>query len=411
MSNRTVFIIIGTLLLLVILSMSMCFEVKEVADVNWNKQFKYELKDPNGAWLFKSMFEETYGEENVILIDSDTLGLDSLSTSDLYVYLGYSTNYRYEKEDSLFNWIAKGNDALIVCNVVNLGIPYDHNTISDTLDYYLNLDQESEQDTVLNLSFFNSLDSTYKELEYISRGRSIDETSPERFYHFTNENNEDFEPLISVHDSSSIFLKRDFGKGTLYFHCIPKLFVNVASHQDFYLEHYNYVISHFNPSKVYLDQRTEGQNTDPLEERQSPLQFILATPSLKWAYYTLLGGLLLFVLFGSKRKQKAIPTMEENKNTSLEYIQTVSQLYQSQNQNKKLVQHMKHIFLAKMKSKYYLDRKNPDYNHLLSRKSKMPESEIETLLKKLDTSEHYEFSDDQLISLYQQLEKFYKNCK
>lgn len=413
MSNRTVFIIIGCVLLLFILSLSMCFEIKTVPDVNWNKSLKYELKDPNGTWLLKSMLEETYGKDKVQGIDSDSLNFDSLSTNNLYVYVGSSINFDYEKKDSLLHWVAKGNSALFITNALNFNMPYTYADMNDSTESHIYIEQSSARDSVLKFYYSALGDTIQNTFDYISYGNSLKEISIERYNYFTDENYTFFDPLIAINDSSSIFISRDFGQGFFYFHSIPKLFVNVAAFQDFHLDHYNYLVSNFDPNKIYLDEKRNdpysSESDDP--EKESPLQFILATPALKWAYYTLLSGLILFVLFGSKRKQKAIPTVEENKNTSLEYVQTVSQLYESQNQNRKLVQQMKHIFFAKMKAKYYLDHQDPEYVYLLSRKSKIDASEIETLIKKLDNSDHYEFTDNQLVKLYQRLETFYKNCK
>jgi hypothetical protein len=50
----------------------------------------------------------------------------------------------------------------------------------------------------------------------------------------------------------------------------------------------------------------------------SPMRFILNNPPLRYAWYLLLLGLLIFVLFNAKRKQRIVPVIEPLKNTSLD---------------------------------------------------------------------------------------------
>jgi len=411
MSNRTTFIILGILMLLVIVSMATCLEIKKVPDVNWDKKYEFDLTEPNGTWLFKSMVEELFGEEKTILLKEDSLNFNYGQSNDLYIYLGYFTELRESKRDSIVNWVKNGNSALIISHYSNFELPYEIEF--DSSEYYLKAETSNFRDSILSFYFKPDQDNTdtLTEGTYNHFGRTLDEPEFTYFYYFNNEMNEEFSPLLHVSDTSSLMVMNTHGEGEIFFHSAPEFFVNVASFQDFYLAHFNFVLSHFDPDTIYLDQPDENYSYNNDTEKASPLQFILSSPALKWAYYTLLMGVLIFIWFGSKRKQKEIQTVQENKNTSLEYINTVSLLYESQNQNQKLVQQMRHIFFEKMKSKYYIDQKNPDYNYLLSRKSKVDISDIEKIIKKLDSSLHYEFTDDQLIKLHQQLETFYKNCK
>ena len=48
---------------------------------------------------------------------------------------------------------------------------------------------------------------------------------------------------------------------------------------------------------------------------------------MKWAYYFILIGVLLFVLFEGKRKQRYIPIVEPPKNRTYEYTRTISGMY------------------------------------------------------------------------------------
>lgn len=79
----------------------------------------------------------------------------------------------------------------------------------------------------------------------------------------------------------------------------------------------------------------------------SPMRFILNNPPLRYAWYLLLLGLLIFVLFNAKRKQRIVPVIEPLKNTSLDFIRSIGNLY--------LLEGDFHEMMAK-KAQYFLNR-------------------------------------------------------
>ena len=86
----------------------------------------------------------------------------------------------------------------------------------------------------------------------------------------------------------------------------------------------------------------------------------------------------------------------------------MSELYKAQNQNQKLVPHMEKIFSNKIKNKYFLDPKHPEYAKLLSLKSKIPIEDINKILLKFESSKSHDFSDDQIINLHNDIISFHK---
>lgn len=201
------------------------------------------------------------------------------------------------------------------------------------------------------------------------------------------------------------------GDGELYIHTVPLLLTNIGTRQDYYLDHANYILSQFDPEKVVVDKLRINFNFGNDEVKKSPIAFILKTPSLAWAYYLLIASLLCFVIFRSKRLQRVIPLTGKNENTSLQYIKTLSTLYQSHEQNNKLVVHMRDVFYNKIKNKYFLDHTITGYVEQLSRKTKISEKEISTLLHKFESARNSNFTDDQLIVLHNQIESFHKKAK
>ena len=113
-----------------------------------------------------------------------------------------------------------------------------------------------------------------------------------------------------------------------------------------------------------------------------------------------------------KRKQRVIPTLEQNENTSLEYINTVSDLYRTQNQHHKLAKQLKLIFHQWVRKKYFLQPGEPGYAKKISKKSRIPEEEVERLINRLKASQNNQrFDAIQLTNLHRDLEQFYKNSQ
>ena len=212
-------------------------------------------------------------------------------------------------------------------------------------------------------------------------------------------------------DSLAILKEWSFdGGGYVNMHLIPDYFTNDAAHQIDFLDHFNQVIGQFSYDKVIFEH--PSFNTTKTDIGESPIQFILENKSLKRAYYLLLAAALLFVIFRGKRKQKIIPTIAENKNTSLEYINTLGRLYEYQNQPRKLVTHMANIFHHDIKKKYFIDRNDPEFNKKLAAKSKIPQADIDVIMRTFETiMTRYDFNDSDLSMLYRRIDTFHKNCK
>jgi len=219
-----------------------------------------------------------------------------------------------------------------------------------------------------------------------------------------------YEELLHVRDSLAIFRRVLVNDKTYHLHSAPSLFINKGALSTAYLENFNKTMDVFTSHSVVMH-KSKKQNLNTGLNQDSQLQYILSQRPLKYAYYlTILMG-LLFVYFFAKRRQKAIPILETRKNTSLEYIETMSALFMAQDQNEKLVNHMKTNFYHKIKTAYFLNANDPKLAEKLSKKSKIPKAQIDSILKQLNIVNNYAFNDDQLIRLYNDINSFDKNRK
>ncbi|MEO6456415.1 MAG: hypothetical protein ABIN97_20230, partial [Ginsengibacter sp.] len=117
------------------------------------------------------------------------------------------------------------------------------------------------------------------------------------------------------------------------------------------------------------------------------------------------------VLFQIKRRQRIIPVIAPLKNSSLEFVKTVSNVYYNQKDNNSIAQKKLSYFLDFVRHRFYLPTREMDQNFIeqLSRKSSVPISEITdlvTLLNHIETED--KISDELLLMIDKHIDNFYK---
>ena len=86
----------------------------------------------------------------------------------------------------------------------------------------------------------------------------------------------------------------------------------------------------------------------------SPMYLFLNTKSLKWAYYIVLIGVLIYIIFEGKRKQRAIPLVKPLKNQTVDFTRTIANMYYENGKHKDIVSHKIQHFLEYIRNTMYL---------------------------------------------------------
>jgi hypothetical protein len=396
--KRTLIIIFSLLALLLIL-MSVFFEVKEVPVIKSESSYTIQKSDQDGLWMFDAMLKERYGEDQVEIEKRDSLNY--LKDYEDYLLIFIGNNFYFDETETyqLQEFTSSGNEVLFITNSFStIGQDISPNPI-----YY------STQDSLFSLTWVDDC------IDYPYSGRTASDsphTSTRLKYiaHDTLYDSCDYIPLVKAGESYPVFSKVECDTNTYYLHSIPQLFTNGGALKTDYRVNFNETFDVFDNSKVIIHLPLKANNYIG-NNKESLLQYILSQPPLKYAYYLTLLLALIFVIFASKRKQKEIPIIKPKENTTHEYIETISALYMAQDQNERLVAHMKSNFYHKIKVAYFLDASAPDFAEKLAKKSKYPIEKIQSIVKQLNIVDHYSFNDDQLIRLYKDIYSFDKNRK
>ena len=406
-------IITFAVLALVCLTLFLLFEIKHVPDVNWNQDYQYNSQEPHGAWAFQKLLKQSYGEENVSLYTE----IDSFENKDKQLYINYGKRITIplNKQNELFRFLENGNSILFISEAIYAN--------SDTLSTN-DLDFEFYRDSLSRVQFLNedSISYTFKFYnKNINKAAEISKIG----YYMDSYTDSMIQSIAQIDDSLSVFYKRPHFNSDIYVYSDPNNFSNIAANQSDYLDHFNQVFGHFDANQIILDNPSRSEilqnqyggshnqygSQNPYVDK-SPLQYILSQPALTWAYYITLLGVLLYIIFRGKRKQRIIPITQFNHNTSLEYIDTISQVFLSQKQNRKLIEHIESIFYHNVRKKYFIDRNHREFEQTFIQKSKIDENDVKYVLDKFKNAQDgYEFTDTQLHSLFKKLELIYSKWK
>lgn len=232
------------------------------------------------------------------------------------------------------------------------------------------------------------------------------------------------EVLQTSENNEATFIKINYGKGAFFIHTVPLAFTNFSLIHEKNIDHLDEILSllpeakllthELEPIRTSRNYSSDGSGNGGDKSRNSPLEVIFKIPSLRWAYYLSLITLLLFVLFRIKRKQRAIPAKEKNENSSIEFANTVSQVYFQSGKHLSIAIQKEKLFFSFIRERYFLNSQKADeaYIRTLSNKSGISEEKLNHIFKSLKAlSTKTSMSDQEFIELHQTLEYFYKNCK
>ncbi len=223
----------------------------------------------------------------------------------------------------------------------------------------------------------------------------------------------DFSRILGINqDSLPNFVSVRYGEGTFLIHTAPLCFSNYfmlyANNRDYIAKAFSYIAKDI--ETIHWDEYYKSGR----EGSDSPLRFFLSNTFLSWALWLTIAALLTYVFFEMKRRQRIIPVIEPLRNTTLDFVETVSSVYYSQHDNNAIAQKKSQYWYEHIRKQYYLSTQNTDnaFVQQLSRKSGVPEELIKTILSNTKrASAQPKVTDDLLMNLAASIDEFYSISK
>lgn len=149
------------------------------------------------------------------------------------------------------------------------------------------------------------------------------------------------------------FIRIAYGEGAFYVHTNPIFFTNWYLLDSLQYRYAENVLAVIGPRPIAWDEgshryRRSGSGSSATERNyqggrnllsgNQTLRYILEHRALAFAWYTLLAGVLLYVIFRGKRRQRIIPVLPERENSSRRFIDTISRLVRQKGNHAALAQ-------------------------------------------------------------------------
>ncbi len=430
MSSTTRYIIFGAIILLIFGLLA--FNRSQEKRFDWRETYLEKSKEPFGSFILHEILRGYFPEKK--LVDLKEKLTKSLPNPDSLRNRGEKANYFFIGDgffadtadvDKLLLFVQEGNRAFVAAN--------------ELPNYFLeNIFRDSCLDDNYHRSRFRYewLDSTALNFKH----PQLSENQPflydfkirgERQQHdwsyidtFRTEcirGAKNLIPLGYFNEDYTNFARVNYGKGEIYLHSNPIVFTNYHLLDSTKLRYVEKCLTHLREGVVYWDTRNRldrnvvrrMNGSNDRFDREGPLKYILSQPALRWAWFVFLGLIALYLIFATKRRQRPIPILDDKANTSLQFIQTIGQMYFQKNDSVRLSDMMFKQFQTFIREKYHLTTRemNDEFIKTLAQKSDVPEGRVKQIVDYQYYIERGSITEDSMVTLHSLLHNFYKMCK
>lgn len=398
--------IYGFLLLLLFVGMVVA-DFNKPKPLDWTPTFGIKDKIPLGLFVFDNEFPKIFKNQKCIKIiktpyeyfdplfeeDAD---VQDYSVKGTFVSISDENMIDNESTNELLSFASRGN-------TVFLSMKNFPKTILDSLKLKTNEDFEFK-DSIYNwLSNKNFAPKKYNLLEglgttYFSKIDTLKTTVLG----------------FQTGDSARInFIKIPYYKGNFILHTQPTAFSNFHLLKKNHAEYAQNLLSYIPESTIFW--YIKDQNGNSISD--SPFRYILKQAALKWAWYLFLIGMLFFMIFNAKRRQRIVPIQKRLTNTTVDFVKTIGNLYLQEGNHHHLIDKKIIYFLEKIRLDYLIETSVLDdfFVHKLSQKSGQSEVVVQKLITFINQfrKNNLESVASDLIKCNQLIEQFWniKNNK
>jgi hypothetical protein len=364
---------------------------------NWTPSYLKEDKIPYGTYILFHEIHDLFPKRDVRIIRDpiyNTLKDKKFSNTN-YLFIAHSMELDKLDFKELISFVKDGNNAFLAA--FDFG-----KTLSDTLKFDIGSSYNYSTEKSAGINFTNPKLKTKYNYAF---GKQIAEQ------YFSRIDTSRITVLGQNENGKPNFIKYSFGKGSIYILPNPQLFTNYSLINPLGADYAAKALSYL-PSSASL--MWDEHNTRGNIDDSAVLRVIFRNESLRWAYYIALVGLIIFVLFEMKRRQRIIPIIEPLKNSSLDFVKVVGKVYYQQRDNGDIARKKISYFLEHIRSTYNLKTTSLDkeFEEALIIRSGVPQETIDQLFSVVNVINDNQYvNDNSLINLNKLIERFYKQAQ
>ena len=380
------------IILIIAFVLYVIIQLANPSPINWQITLAHEDKNPFGGYVLDALIGDLFSSVNrsyrTIYEQQDTLRENQLILT---------TNFYPDEEDIdvMLDHVYNGGNIMISSHNFS---PILMDTLNfDVEDYIFDADFQAnlENNDSSILSFANpqmnggkysyQRNNTYRRFIEIDTARMR---------------------VISLNDlGQPVTVRLPHGKGNLILNTTPLAFSNIYLLYEDNREFISKTLSVFPDAPLHwAEYYMQGRR-----ESATPLRYILSEPSLAWAYYLLLASMIIYMVIESKRKQRIIPVIKPLRNTTLDFVGTISSLYFSQKNHRSIADKRISFFLDQLRSKYFLPQhlEGKALYEKIAAKSGRNITDVEKIMSNImEIRMQKEISEEQLKKINTQIEEF-----
>lgn len=326
-------------------------EYSKPKQVNWFTSYAKHHKIPFGTYVFNEQLERLFSHSEVINLETPPyLNLSQTdSINGTYVFINNTIQFGNTELDRLLDWTSKGNTLFIASEdfedqlLDTLNLDIDIISIfeveGDTFQFQLSnhlLDTTTVAfDRTKYVSHFNKIDTLNTKIISTVKGFKFDEEAEDS----------------TITETPINFIRQPFGDGTIYLSTFPQAFTNYFILNSPNQNYTAGIMSYIDQSKpIYVDHYYKSGKS----YYTSPMYIMLNNKALKWAYYIMLIGVVIYIIFEGKRKQRAIPIVKPLRNQTLDFTRTIANMYYEKGKHYEIAQHKIQHFLEYIRTHLHL---------------------------------------------------------
>ncbi|MFW0736994.1 DUF4350 domain-containing protein [Flavobacterium sp. T12S277] len=326
--------------------------------IDWRPTYSVNDKIPFGLYVFDKEINGFFKNHTVERIatltpyeyldskyNNDTL-VEDYKIKGTFINISESNTIDEESVNELFYFVSRGNNAFLSMKTFP-------KYLLDSLKVEVNSDYQNSGSTTVWLANPQLKAKKYKFAQTLEDYFSKIDTANTTVLGYQMASLKKAKKHIN-------FIKVPYHNGHFYLHTQPLAFTNYHLLKANHYEYAESVLSFLPKGDIFW--YTKGQNNESISE--SPLRYILSQPGLKWAWYFFLFGMLIFIIFNAKRKQRIVPILKPLPNLTVDFTKTIGNLYYQEGDHTNIIDKKIIYFLEKIRNEYLIDTTKLDDNFI-----------------------------------------------
>lgn len=351
-------------------------------------------KEPMGGYVFKYLAKKSFAIDDFNYNNQPFdnwykkfLQENYQATKSIYFILAPRVLSFHDEALAIEEYVNQGNTLFIAANYIDpFLLEQFHVNINDELSLFGSGEMFKMRETQKKLAdtaLFKP--NTFSFFFYPVQKKIVVDTANQ--FEVLGLNNYDKADLVRIkHGKGQVIIMTNVQACTNYF-LLTKNNMNYALGAFSYLPN--------GSTNIYWDDFYRRHNTRT-PKGKSIFSALLSIPPLRYAFYILLAMAAAWIITNLFRRQRAIPLLQPNINSSKEFTQTIARLYFNKKDNRnialKIIAHLQ----DHLRNKYYIHYTgmNEDFANILAGKTGLPAEKTKALAETIYTVQHNAYIDD-----------------